>query len=204
MVTNPSWPEWVNVPRETFLLLERYESLLREWQPTINLVSPADLPELRNRHLVDCLQLHSLLPPQAEVLDMGSGAGLPGLVLAICGHRVTLIESDQRKAAFLRHVIGSLGLPGATVHARRIEEVNRQAPFVTARALASLSDLLSLAAPKLSPGGSCIFPKGKNCDMEIESALRKWVFEVESHPSRTQEDGKLLIIKNIKPAGTPK
>jgi len=132
------------VSRETRERLNTYAELLRKWQRSINLVGPKTLDDLWNRHFVDSAQLLPLIPPTARVLvDFGSGAGFPGLVLAILGMaEVHLIESDQRKATFLREVARATGTP-VTVHAKRIEQVTPfPADIVSARALAPLGDLL--------------------------------------------------------------
>lgn len=151
------------VSRETRERLDIYAGLLRKWQRSINLVGPRTIGDLWNRHFTDSAQLLPLIPsaetPTTRVLvDFGSGAGFPGLVLAILGAgEVHLIESDQRKATFLREVARATGTP-VTVHAKRIEQV---APFpadvVSARALAPLNDLLGFAAPFLRPDSLCLW-----------------------------------------------
>jgi 16S rRNA (guanine527-N7)-methyltransferase len=187
------------VSRETLARLEGYAALLRKWQRAINLVGPRTLPDLWRRHIWDSAQLHPLIPPQARVLvDLGSGAGFPGLVLAILGvPEVHLIESDQRKCAFLREVSRETGTP-VTIHAERIEAV---APFsadvVTARALAPLDRLLDLAAPFLTAGGVCLFPKGQDVEKELTSATRMATMRCESWPSRSDPGGTLLRIERL-------
>lgn len=157
-----------DVSRETTDRLNTYVALIQKWTGKINLVAPSQVDHLWTRHILDCLQIAPLLPASAtSITDIGSGGGLPGLVLAIhdkeyCPQRhISLVESDQRKAAFLRTVIRELDL-NATVFAERIEKVDiPPADVVTARALAPLARLLELAAPLIKPDGLAIFAKGQ-------------------------------------------
>jgi 16S rRNA (guanine527-N7)-methyltransferase len=178
--------------------LATFAALLRRWSETVNLIAPGDLPVLRQRHIDDCLQLVPLLPPTARGIDLGSGAGFPGLVLAIAaGMPFDLIESDQRKAAFLREAARATGAP-VTIHASRIERAAVQpAGVVTARALAPLPRLLGLATPKLADGGVCLFPKGASAETELTDAAREWHMNVERFPSRTDRSAQILRISEI-------
>jgi 16S rRNA (guanine527-N7)-methyltransferase len=182
------------VSRETRERLNTYADLLRKWQRSINLVGPRTIDDLWNRHFTDSAQLLPLIPPSARVLvDFGSGAGFPGLVLAILGvSQVHLIESDQRKATFLREVARATGTP-VTVHAKRIEQV---APFpadvVSARALAPLGDLLGFAAPFLHPDSLCLFPKGQMAEDELTAASRTWNINVDRIQSVTDPSATIL------------
>jgi 16S rRNA (guanine527-N7)-methyltransferase len=154
---------------------------------------------LRHRHIDDCLQLVPLLPPgAARAIDLGSGAGFPGLVLAIAtGIPFDLVESDHRKAAFLREAARATGA-AATVHATRIEDVALPpAAVVTARALARLPRLLDLALPKLAPGGVCLFMKGASAAAELTEAAPEWHMRVEQIPSRTESSATILRISEI-------
>jgi 16S rRNA (guanine527-N7)-methyltransferase len=192
-----------DVSRETLEKLEIYAGLLRQWQPTINLVAPSTLPNLWERHFADSAQLLALAPPDASRwLDMGSGAGFPGLVLAILllkrGGKVTLIESDQRKAAFLAEVARKTGAP-VDILCKRIETTATQAKLpafdvVTARALAPLPRLLSLAEPYFSPFTTGLFPKGREAEAEIEAAREGFDFDVALSPSLTDAHGRILIV----------
>ena len=180
--------------------LRQFEALLLKWSGTINLVSAADLPHLWPRHIEDCLQLGTIagpLPPRG--IDLGSGAGFPGLVLAIAfGIEVDLIEQDQRKAAFLREAIVATGAP-ARVHATGIERVRvAPAPLVLSRALATIPILLGWSAPLLTEDGFCLFLKSKAADAEIAKAERSWSMRVEKFPSRTDPDGVILKIADLR------
>ncbi|WAJ28640.1 16S rRNA (guanine(527)-N(7))-methyltransferase RsmG [Antarcticirhabdus aurantiaca] len=194
-----------SVSRETAEKLDAYAALLQRWQAAINLVSPASLPHLWTRHIGDSLALHAVAPGPLRWTDIGSGGGLPGLVLAICnrtreGARVDLVESNNKKAAFLREAARELGLPVA-VHAVRIEEagaVIAGAEAVSARALASLDVLLGFVAPHLSPNAACFFPKGESFEAEIAQASAQWRFDMVKHPSTTGgEDAAILEIRNV-------
>ncbi len=188
-----------SVSRETRERLDLYADLLRKWQRSINLVGPRTIDDLWNRHFTDSAQLLPLIPPASRVLvDFGSGAGFPGLVLAILGvAEVHLIESDQRKATFLREVARATGTP-VTVHAKRIEQV---APFpadvVSARALAPLGDLLGFAAPFLHPDSLCLFPKGQMAEDELTAASRTWNINVDRIQSVTDPSATILRISQV-------
>lgn len=161
--------------------LRAYAALLARWTQRINLVSRGDEPHLWERHVLDSLRLLPLIPPGIDrAIDLGSGAGLPGLVLAVAsGIRFELVESDRRKAAFLLEAQRVTGAP-VEIHCARIEAVTLPpAPLVTARALAPLETLLGLAAPLLAPGGVALFPKGARAAEEIAAARRTWHFDVE-------------------------
>jgi 16S rRNA (guanine527-N7)-methyltransferase len=187
------------VSRETRERLNIYADLLRKWQRSINLVGPRTIDDLWNRHFTDSAQLLPLIPPSARVLvDFGSGAGFPGLVLAILGiAEVHLIESDQRKATFLCEVARATGTP-VTVHAKRIEQV---APFpadvVSARALAPLSDLLGFAAPFLTKDSLCLFPKGQMAEDELTAASKTWNINVDRIQSVTDPSATILRISQV-------
>jgi 16S rRNA (guanine527-N7)-methyltransferase len=187
------------VSRETRERLNIYADLLRKWQRSINLVGPRTLDDLWNRHFTDSAQLLPLIPPSARVLvDFGSGAGFPGLVLAILGvPQVHLIESDQRKSTFLREVARATGTP-ITIHAKRIEQV---APFpadvVSARALAPLGDLLGFAAPFLGPDTLCLFPKGQMAEDELTAASKIWNMNVDRIQSVTDPSATILRVSQV-------
>jgi len=179
--------------------LALYENLLRKWNATINLVSAADLPLLWPRHIEDSLQLGTIagpLPPR--LIDLGSGAGFPGLILSIAfGIEAELIEQDQRKAAFLREAVMVTGA-NARVHAVKIERVNLPpAPLVVSRALAPLPVLLRLAKPLLTDDGFCLFPKTVAVEPEITEAQRHWSMRVDRLPSRTDPSGVILRIGEL-------
>lgn len=187
------------VSRETLERLAVYETLLKKWQKTINLVGPRTLDDAWGRHFLDSAQLHPLLPESAKVLvDLGSGAGFPGLVLAIMGvPEVHLIESDVRKCAFLREAARATGAP-VTVHTKRIEAVQGlRADVVTARALAPLTDLLNWAAPFLGEQGVALFLKGQNVEDELTDTTKYWKMQTERFDSVTDSSGSILRLSGI-------
>jgi 16S rRNA (guanine527-N7)-methyltransferase len=194
----------IAVSRETVERLDVYLDLLRRWQRTINLVAASTLADPWRRHILDSAQLIRFVPGDAtRLVDLGSGAGLPGLVLAIMGVRdVHLIESDRRKAAFLREAARATGA-GATVHACRIDEAPPlAADIVTARALAPLKDLLGHAHRFATPGTRCLFPKGRQVEAELTDAGASWTMEVERQPSLSDVDGRILIITELHRVGS--
>lgn len=181
--------------------LDRFVSLLQRWNATLNLVAPRDMPHLWDRHVEDSLQLVPLIPDGTErAVDLGSGGGFPGLLLAIAtGIPFDLIESDRRKAAFLRTAILETGAP-AQVHACRIEEASvPAAPLVTARALAPLPRLLPMVARFLAADGVCLLLKGAKAGDEVAAAHLAWRMTVETAPSRTHPDGAILRIAQLEP-----
>lgn len=189
------------VSRETLERLKAYEALLRKWQPKINLVGPATLADAWTRHFLDSTQLFPLLGEGVRTLvDLGSGAGFPGLVLAVLGvPDVHLVESDTRKAAFLREAARETGT-AVTVHAKRIDAVTGvAADVVTARALAPLEALLAWAHPLIGSRGVAVFPKGQNVDQELTDATRSWNMAVERTSSATDPSGTILRIRELSP-----
>jgi 16S rRNA (guanine527-N7)-methyltransferase len=184
--------------------LDLYAGLLAKWNPTIRLLSAQDVPAIRERHIDDSLQLLPLIPHGISgAIDLGSGGGLPGLVLAVAsGIHFDLVESDLRKAAFLREAATAIGAP-VTVHAKRIESLTI-APqrLITARALAPLSKLLALAYPLLAPGGVCLFPKGEQVEAELRDAAQHWRMRTNRIPSRTSDQARLLVIDDLHPKGS--
>lgn len=183
--------------------LEIYARLLLRWNARINLIARADEAELWQRHILDSAQLADLLPAEADVcIDLGAGAGFPGLILALMTTwRVHLVEADQRKAAFLREAVRETGA-NATVHAVRAEALDlAPVPVVTARALAPVTVLLALAQPLLRTGGICLLPKGRAADSELTAASQQWHMRVERFPSRTSPGATLLRISEIRRAG---
>lgn len=187
------------VSRETLDRLAAYAATLRKWQPKINLVGPSTLPEAWRRHFLDSAQLLPLIPESARLLvDLGSGAGFPGLVLAILGvPEVHLVESDSRKCAFLREAARAADAR-VTVHNKRIEAViGVAADVVTARALAPLSDLLAWAHPFIGNRGVAIFPKGQNVAEELTDTTKYWKMRTERFDSRTDPTGTILRVSGI-------
>lgn len=173
--------------------------LVLRWNRTINLVSKGDEPDLWSRHIQDSLNLLPYLPSGfSRAIDLGSGGGFPGMVLAIAADRpFALIESDQRKAAFLREAARAAKAP-VTVHAVRAEAATlAPAPLITARALASLPTLLDWASPLLAHGGCCVFPKGRTVGEELTMAQRQWHMRVERWPSQLDPSAHILRLSEI-------
>ena len=186
------------VSRETRGALDRFADLLLRWNRTVNLISRSDEPQLWTRHIDDSLQLLPLMQPlPSRAIDLGSGAGFPGLVLALAsGVHFDLIEADQRKCAFLREAARVTGAP-VRIHPVRIETATLSpASLISARALAPLTGLLQLAAPLLAAGGRCLFMKGANTGMELTHAGAEWQMQVERIPSRTDPEACVLRISN--------
>jgi len=179
--------------------LEAYVALLTKWQARINLVAPATLPEMWRRHVLDSGQLLAhMMDRSGPVLDLGSGAGFPGLVLAIMGRDdVVLVEADSRKAAFLREAARITGAK-ATVEACRIEALRPiRAGIVTARALASLSDLLHYARPYVDESTLYLFLKGERVDSELTTARERWNMNVVKAPSLSDSRGVVLRLEGV-------
>ena len=180
---------------ETAARLAAYRDLLLRWNTRINLISAETAAEIDQRHIADCAQLQPLLPPEGPIADIGSGAGLPGLVLAIMQPEceIHLVESDKRKAAFLVEASAQLKLPFVRVHACRVE-IAKLPPLsaITARALAPLATLLPYADKFLAPGGVAVFPKGKTAEKELTEAAQGWHFTCERFPSTTNPEATIL------------
>ena len=200
-------PKVLDIPpvsRETQQSLECYRALLEKWQSAINLISPATLAAAKTRHFDDSLQLLSLIPPSAQTLyDLGSGAGFPGLVLALArpDMAVTLVESDLKKCSFLSTVSRETGI-GATIANERIEAATKTRPapdVITARALAALPSLLGLVAPWVAqnPAITLIFPKGAQAAAEQDAARKNWAFDVAEYQSATDASARVLVLTNI-------
>ena len=193
----------VDVSRETTERLGIFADLVLRWTPRINLISAGDRPHLWARHIEDSLQLVALMPPGIDrAVDLGSGGGFPGLVLAIAtGVHFDLIESDHRKGAFLREAARATGA-AATVHTCRIEDCSAApAPIVTARALAPLPKLLALADPFLQPGGHALLMKGENAAAELTAAEKQWHMQVRHIASRTNPGAIILDITGLHRVG---
>ncbi|MDO6590457.1 16S rRNA (guanine(527)-N(7))-methyltransferase RsmG [Loktanella sp. D2R18] len=194
----------VNVSRETLDDLHRFSELVQKWTTKINLISPSTVSSLWERHIVDSAQIYASAPKIFNKwVDIGSGGGFPGIVVAIIGKvaqpnaMFILIESDQRKATFLRSAIRELDLP-AKVLAERIENAAPQnADIVSARALSTLSTLLPFVERHLKPDGQAILHKGKRAREEVADAANNWRFALEDSPSLTDPDAQILIVKGI-------
>jgi len=177
------------VSRETFDRIESFEALFRKWNSAINLVAPSTLPELWHRHILDSAQLARYARGAGSWADLGSGGGFPGAIVAILLREscvVHLVESNQKKAAFLRTTLASLGICSAIVHARRIEEASGRigaVDIVSARALTALPELLALSEPFMRRGARGLFHKGRDYRREVEESRDVWKFDLLEHPS---------------------
>lgn len=189
------------VSRETLDRLRLFEAELRRWTLRINLIARADIDHVWTRHILDSLQLLPLIPGEiVDGIDLGAGAGFPGMILALArpSLKMTLIESDHRKAAFLQHIAVELGVD-VTVIAARIETLSlARASLVTARALAPLGRLLELAAPLLKPEGFCLFPKGRQAEIELTAASGQWHMAIGRVASCTDPDAVIFRLDGIR------
>jgi 16S rRNA (guanine527-N7)-methyltransferase len=207
----------VPVSRETLARLDRLVEILLPVAAHTNLIARSTIPQLWTRHIADSLQLLPLAPSAGTLnakiwIDLGSGAGFPGLVIACAladqpGAMVHLVESVQKKAAFLREAAQQIQLP-ATVHAVRIEDFgknpNIKADVVTARALAPLDQLLTLAHPLLRSGALGLFPKGQDVEGELTQASKSWTIEASLVPSKTNASSRIVVVKALAPLRQPK
>lgn len=195
----------VDVSRETLDRLTALTALLEKWNPAINLVAKSTLSDVWTRHIVDSAQLYHLAPSKVDHwADLGSGGGFPGLVIAILSEqldplrRLTLVESDQRKATFLRQAVRELCLTQTTVLSERIEVIPPLSVSVlSARALSALPQLCDYAQRHLSPTGLALFPKGAQHQEEITQAAREWRFDLSIFPSETDPAAVVLAMKAI-------
>jgi 16S rRNA (guanine527-N7)-methyltransferase len=178
--------EALHVSRESWARIESFVALLLQWQQRINLISPASIPFIWERHVMDSLQLLPLLPPQAKaVADLGSGSGFPALPLAIAsGLEFHLYESNNKKAAFLRE-------------AMRVTSCMARVDVVTARALAPLNELLELAQPLMKNGAQALFLKGQDVDHELTQAQKYWRIQYTKHASSTDSQGIILAVQEV-------
>jgi 16S rRNA (guanine527-N7)-methyltransferase len=207
-VTAPSFDEFRfvsgSVSRETFDRLIAFEGIFRRWTTRINLVAPSTLPDLWPRHILDSAQLARINPTAVVWLDIGSGGGFPGAVMALMlkerqGASIDLVESNRKKAAFLLTSLAQFDAP-ARVHARRIEETYalvRKPEIVTARALAPLAKLLALAEPWLTEGASGLFHKGREYPSEIRESADAWKYDLVEHKSLVDPDSVILEVSNL-------
>lgn len=194
----------VNVSRETKEKLDGFAALVRKWTPKINLISKSTLPKIWDRHILDSMQVFDMAPEGGHWVDLGSGGGFPGIVIAILtqsvksSHSVTLVESDQRKGAFLRTAIRELDLD-AVVLTDRIERLDPlQADILSARALADLAQLMVFSSRHLKPDGVALFPKGALWQEEDRAARQMWSYSCEAITSKTNPAAAVLRIKEIK------
>ena len=199
--------EQFNVSRESRLLLDLYADLLRKWQQRINLIAPSTEPQIWQRHIADGLQLVRFIPYKpVRIVDIGTGSGIPGIVLAIMltsrpGSEVHLVESNGKKAAFLGEVIRKTGIP-AKVHRCRFEDLVPESlgdpvDILTARAVAPLCELLSLCEEWLNNGAKALFCKGQDVGAELTEATKYWRIDCIQQPSLCDSRGCILDIREI-------
>jgi len=191
-----------NVSRETWDRLDRLVERVLARQKVMNLVAASTIPQIWTRHVADSLQLLGLAPSARRWIDLGSGAGFPGLVIACAlgpDGEIHLVESNQKKASFLREAACALSLP-AIVHACRIEDfvADRQFDAVTARALAPLEKLIGYAIPLLKTGAIGVFPKGQDVAAELTQASKSWSIEAELIPSKTDPHGRIVLVRHAR------
>ena len=196
----------IPVSRETAARLDRFVEVLLEWQKKTNLIAPSTLSSLWTRHIADSLQLLALASDAKIWIDLGAGAGFPGLVIAAAladspgAAVVHLVESNGKKAAFLREAARHIGV-AAQVHAERIEDFAKkftgEADVVTARALAPLKTLLELAFPLLKTGAQGLFLKGQDVDAELTEASKYWNVEANLVPSKTQPESRIVVVRSV-------
>jgi len=195
-----------SVSRETESKLLRYGEMLERWTKASNLIAPSTIADLWSRHILDSAQLMRIKPDARRWLDLGSGGGLPGLVVAILlaeaeGAQISLVESNAKKAAFLNTVVSELELP-ATIHRVRIEDAYplvAKPEIVTARALTALKDLLTLSRPWLDDGAVGLFHKGRDFVGELLKSRDVWTFHLIEHPSAVDPDSRILEIGGLQP-----
>ena len=196
------------VSRETVARLDRFVAELLDWQSRVNLIAPSTAPHLWTRHIADSLQLLALAPQARVWADLGSGAGFPGLVVACAlaeqpGGCVHLVESNAKKAAFLQAAARAAAVP-AVVHGMRVVNFVASAPpveVVTARALAPLSDLLTMAYPLFKRGAVGLFPKGQKVDLELTETAKSWNIEADLAVSRTDSNARIVVVRSARRRG---
>lgn len=204
--------ELVPVSREIAARLDRFVELFLEWQARTNLIASSTIPIIWTRHIADSLQLLAIAPEAKRWVDLGSGGGFPGLIIAVAlsgqpDAQVHLVESTNKKANFLRAAANHLDAP-ATVYPVRIEQFeetfDEAVDAVCARALAPMEKLLGLAYPLLKRGAQGIFPKGQDVDAELTQASKYWNIEAETVPSRTDPRGRIVVVHAVSPRNRAK
>jgi 16S rRNA (guanine527-N7)-methyltransferase len=195
--THDDFNKYKNVSRETFLRLQIFSELLEKWQKRINLISSSTVSDVWMRHIIDSAQLIDYIKPESRVADMGSGAGFPGMVLAIMGMKpITLIESDVRKVAFLREAARVSDVDINIVN-QRVESTSlRDFSVITARGFASIAKILDSLDNRLSKSSNILLLKGKDYIQEMEDARGDWAFDYQAYPSITDKEGVILSLHN--------
>ena len=199
MYSSETFFEQARVSRETFLRLKEFVVLLLHWQKSFKLIGSSTVEQVWQRHILDSAQLNDYLNQPGCLVDLGSGAGFPGIVIAMLGHSdVKLIESNEKKCAFLREASRSLGIKIEVINTR-IEDFRpkKRARYITSRALAPLDKLLHYSEPLLAPGGKCVFLKGANLAAELTQAKKNWKMEIQKHPSVSSVNGVVVEIAGL-------
>ena len=198
-ITTETFISQLNVSRETRDLFLLYAEILAKWQAKINLISGSSMVNVWSRHFLDSAQLYDLVPRGAKtLLDIGSGAGFPGMVLAVMGVKnVTLVEADSRKCLFLREVLRETGKHANIVNCRIEEFDGGYFDIITARALAPMDKLLSYIKPHFGPSTKGIFLKGEQVDRELTKATKQWKLEYKAVPSITNDRSSIIIVEKI-------
>lgn len=197
--------ELTGVSRETLARVRSYLEVLDAWRERINLIGPGEGRHLWRRHVLDSLQLIADIPADAEkIVDIGSGAGFPGLVIACAmaerpGASVTLVEKSYRKSEFLEAAIREVGLPARVLNVRVEDKPGHRYDLLTARALAPLTKLLGYGYAWLKPSGKALLLKGRDTAAELGDARREWAFDLTQRTSMSSQEGVVLNIGSIKP-----
>lgn len=187
------------VSRETEQRLAAYVALLLEENKRQNLISRSSVEAVWSRHIADSQQLLDHAPLDAGWLDIGSGAGLPGMVLAIHGVRaITLVEPRRLRTEFLERCKAALGLDNVTIVTGKAEQIGGRFDVITARAVASLDQLFALGAPLMGDGGRWVLPKGRSAEKELAEARSTWQGEFQLEPSRTDPDARILVARRVR------
>ncbi len=200
------------VSRETLVRLDQFVEILLRWQKSMNLIGSSTIPQLWTRHIVDSLQLLDLAPGARTWVDLGSGAGFPGVVIAcalaeVPGAKVWLVDKSPKKGASLREVVRALDIP-ALVHTARIEDFGAafsdSVDVVAARALAPMGELLGFVAPFVEKGAQALLPKGQDVEVELTEAAKYWNIEATLVPSRTNPTSRIVVVSRLEAKGGPK
>lgn len=189
----------LNVSRETFCKLETYVDNLLKWNKAINLISKSTEDDIWERHILDSAQIIKYIAPEEIIYDLGSGAGLPGIVISLLNNNIVhLVESDQRKCAFLTKIVSLYNNNNIRVINNRIEQISMSdATLITSRALATIDALLEMTYGRIKNGVKMVLLKGKTVQNEIDNAMMNWHFDYELHKTITNVDSFIVALTNI-------
>ena len=199
IVDYKTFNDLIPVSYETYEKLCLFHEILVKWQKRINLISQNSIHEIWTRHILDSVQIKNHIGAfSCEILDIGSGAGFPGIILSIVGfENITLIESDTKKSIFLKEAIRVIGSKASVINDRVENLHDKKYDVITSRAVADLDQLIALSHPHLKENGYCLFPKGRNYTMELEKAKKHWDVSCEINPSIIDKQGVILKIFSI-------